>query len=223
MPRTVRIYGMSRNLGVTPPPEPGVEVWLSNNESGYRQRLPRALDEWTRYFNFHSRQWIDKTYIQGSKWYKEHGQGRPIYMLKAWDDIPGSVAFPRETVQQYFATPKGPNQFFTFSGAWMTALAIMEGFERIEYWGFALRDQKRPKERYEYERPCFFYWVQQARDRGIEVVYQEEIAKLPFVAGDPDTYDGLLYGYATRPEADWDGPSGLWAFSKPELTHVNQS
>ena len=164
-------------------------------------RLPRALKEWTRYFNLHSRKWMDFKYPQGVEWYIKQGPDRPIYFQKHQPDIPGSKVFPREEIQQFFATPKGPNRYFSCTVTWQIAFAIYEGFERIELWGFALSDSKpNASDCYTHERPCFFYWVKQARDRGIEVVYQPEVMKIPFVPGDPDTYDGLLYGYETKPE-----------------------
>ena len=90
----------------------------------------------------------------------------------------------------------------------------MEGFERIELWGFALRDKPhKPHNCYKFERPCFFYWVKQARDRGIEVTYQKEVEKIPFEPGDPATYDGPLYGYSTTPDEDWDLNKEDWKSS----------
>ena len=203
MPKTVRIYGMARNLKRTPPPEKGEEVWLSNNEHGYQIRLPRALGEWTTWFNLHSRAWIDSTYRKKSQWYIDNANGRPVYMLKSWPDIPTSIEFPGKKIQEYFATKKGPNRYFTCSVCWLIAFAIMEGYERIELWGFALTDKpdkNRKNECYKYERPCFFYWVKQAQDRGIEVVWQKEVDNYPFEPGDPDAWDGPLYGYETKPE-----------------------
>ena len=130
-----------------------------------------------------------------------------IYFQKPQPDVPCSVAFPRTVIQAAFATAKGPNRYFTCSVCWMIALAILEGFERIELWGFELRDTK-PGSVFAFERPCFAYWVQQARERGVDVFYQEAITRLyehgKMVPGDPDAYTGLLYGYATKPEPEWD-------------------
>lgn len=202
--RTVRIYGTAANLSKTPPALDGQEVWLANNPRGYQIRLPRALNEWTRWFNLHSRAWMLHKYPQGWKYYCEEAKGRPIYFQKAQPEVASSLAFPREEIQRYFAIGGKPNCYFTASVCWMIALAIYEGFGRIELWGFALSNTKlRTGECYEWERPAFFYWVQQARDRGITVTYQREIEKLPFAPGDPITYDGPLYGYATKPELDW--------------------
>lgn len=196
MPRVVRICATAPNLTEMPPPQPGVEVWLANWHKGYNRKLPRLLGEWTRYFNLHSRRHMNATYPHGVRWYKSQDGTRPIYFQKHQPDIPGSTPFPREAVEQHFG-----HSYFTFSGAWMAAFAIMEGFERIEFWGFMLRDKPdRHNECYKFERPCFFYWVQEARNRGIEVIYQQEIADLPFEPGDPHTYTGTVYGFETKPE-----------------------
>ena len=200
--KTVRIYGMAHNLTKSPPAPKGQGVWLSNSPGSYERRLPRALGEWTRWFNLHSRAHMLKAYPKGFNYYKTVSDGRPIYFQKIQPDVPASVVFPRERIQEAFKLPDGsPNRFFSCTICWLIAFAILEGFERIELWGFALRDNKaNPGQCFAYERPGFFYWVQQARNRGIEVIYQKEIEKLPFKPGDPTTYTGPLYGYETKPE-----------------------
>ncbi len=207
---------MARNLPHTPVPPEGTEVWLSNFHGGYKRRHSRATNEFTRWFNLHSRKWMDHKYAVGVEWYKNHcSQERPLYTQKLQADIPGCKVFPREEIQQFFALPDGrPNRYFTCTVTWLIALAIYEGFERIELWGFALTDTK-PGEAHEWERPCFFYWVKQARDRGIEVTYQPEVMKIPFEPGDPTTYTGTLYGYDTKPEEDWDKSTGTWKQPQP--------
>lgn len=201
MAKTVRIYGTAPNLGQTPPPENGAEVWLANWHKGYNIRLPRALDEWTRYFNLHSRGHMDKTYPSGVKWYKSHDGSRPIYFQKHQPDIPGSTPFPRASIEALFPEAMSlTGKFFsTCSVCWMIPFAIMEGATRIELWGFALSDRK-PNNIYLIERPSFFYWVKKARSMGIEVTYQPEIDALPFEPGDPSTFTGPVYGYETKPE-----------------------
>lgn len=163
------------------------------------------MNEWTRWFNLHSKEHMLQKYPDTYIYYRKYAEGRPVYLQKAQSDVPSSVEFPRQQIQEFFATNKGPNRFFSCSACWMIALAIMEGFERIELWGFALRNDKRnPGHCYEFERPAFFYWVKQARDRGIEVTLTKEVEAIPFEPGDPDKYDGLLYGYSTKPEPDWN-------------------
>lgn len=207
--KIVRIYGTARNVREAPIREPDedIEVWLSNGTTTVLLRSPKAIHEWTRWFNLHSKKHILSTYPSAYTYYQTKAEGRPIYLQKAQPDIPTSVAFPREAIQAHFATSKGPMRYFTCSVTWLIAFAIMEGFERIELWGFELRDTK-PGSAFAWERPCFAYWVQRAREEGIEVWYQKEIEKLyeagKMIPGDPDTYDGLLYGYSTKPEVGWD-------------------
>lgn len=204
--KTIRILGMANNLGDMPPSELGMEVWASNSHRGYLKMLPRIFKdhEWTRWFNLHSRSHMRETYLSTLMWFLTQDGSKPIYTQKFWPDIPGCVEFPRQFIQDYFATEKGPNCYFTCSIAWLLAFAIISNPRRIELWGFTLQDKPdRKNECYKFERPCFFYWVQQARNRGIEVWYQSEIEALPFEPGDPDTYDGPLYGFGTKPEPDW--------------------
>ena len=208
MPKTVRIYGTARNLRDTPPRLPDVEVWVANGPTTLGLRLRRSIDdEWTRFFNLHSKAHIVGTYPSGWYYYKHKAQGRPIYLQKADPDIPTSIAFPYKEVQAFFATAKGPTRYFTCSAAWLIAFAIYEGFERIELWGFELRDTK-PHSAFAFERPCFAYWVKVAQDRGIEVYYQEAITKLyadgKMIPGDPEIYTGTLYGYDTKPGVGWN-------------------
>lgn len=217
----IRILGMSTNLNeMGRPDDPlNTETWPSNNYKGYQARIPRIVEEgeWTRWFNFHARAHWEEKYPSSVIWYLTRDGRKLFYTQKFWPDIPGCVAFPREYIQHHFATAKGPMRYFTCSIAWLLAYAILFNPRRIELWGFQLKDTK-PNEAYKYERPCFFYWVQQARDRGIEVWYQSEIAALPFEPGDPDAYTGPLYGYGTKPELGWDATTE--AFVQPHGCHV---
>lgn len=195
--KTVRILGMAPNLRNTPPSPSGIEVWLCNNPKGYNQNLRCVLVEWTRYFNLHSRRHMKSKYpANGYRYYQEEGaKGRLIVLQEAQPDIPGSIAFPRETLQEFFKTSDKPQRYFTCSVAWFIALAIYEGFERIELWGFELRPTKAL---YYIERPCFFYWVERARRFGVHVILPPELDTTKDAEpGDPNAYEGPLYGFET--------------------------
>lgn len=213
--KTVRIYGAARNVREAPikQPDDNVEVWLYNSPTTTLLRCPRAINEWTRWFNLHSKHHILSTYPSAWSYYQDKAAGRPIYLLKAHSDIPTSITFPREAIQQFFATSKGPNRYFTCSVCWLIAFAILEKFERIELWGFELRDTK-PGSVFAWERPCFAYWVQQAKLHGVDVLYQKVIHKLEesgkLIPGDPDLYDGKLYGYSTKSEVGWNIDKEQW-------------
>lgn len=194
--KTVRILGTSRNLGVMPRTPAGTDVWVANSRRSYNKLLPRVISEgeWTRWFNLHSRAHMDETYPRDVAWWKQLDGSKPFYHQRLQVDLPGSKVFPRDAIQAFF--PESP-RYFSCSICWMLALAIMEGFERVEFWGVRLSDHKNTPT-YAFERPCFFYWVEKARSRGITVIYPDEVgAGEP---GDPATYTGPLYGFETKPE-----------------------
>lgn len=156
---------------------------------------------------------MEGTYPAGFSYYKTQANGRPVYFQKIQPDVPTSIAFPYKEIQQFFATRRGPNRYFTCSICWLIAAAVFWGFSRIELWGFELRDTK-PGSAFAWERPCVAYWIKAARDAGATVQYQAAIEKLykdgKMIPGDPDDYDGPLYGYDTKPEPDWDKVRGTW-------------
>ncbi len=184
--KTVQILGAAPNLSETPLIS-GAERWGCNNPRVYRIRFPEALHTCTRWFNFHTTSHIKARYLGGYNWYTK--QSIPIYLQAAQPDIPTSLAFPRQVVQEHFGTPLALNKFFNCSASWLIAFAIIEGFERIELWGFELRRDKE----YDWERPCFFYWVDQAKRAGVDVFIPPGVDISE--PGDPSAYDGPLYGY----------------------------
>lgn len=190
-PRTVQILGTGPNIIETPNSD--AERWCANYHRAYRIRFPEALTTWTRWFNLHTINHIKKRYPAGYRWYTE--QSKPIYLQSAQEDISTSLAFPREELQAHFSIDGNPFRFFTCSVAWLMALAIYEGFERIELWGFHLSTTNY---KYRFERPCFFYWINRARELGIDVYLPPNIEVTE--AGDPATYDGWLYGWEPHTE-----------------------
>ncbi len=163
------------NIGKTPALAEGVERWCCNDPRTYvRIGFPQALKTWTRWFNVHRPAHIEKRHPNFTRWARE--QYLPIYTLEADATIPGNVIFPGLQLIARF-----DDNFFTHQAAWLVALAMAEGFERIELWGYqfgagtmrtALTEHK-----YAFERPCITYWLARAKQMGIEVVAPPE-AKL---------------------------------------------
>lgn len=168
------------------------ETWCCNQRRGYNKWLTRIIEEseWDRWFNLHSRYHMAVTYPRDVEWYKQ--QTKAIYFQKVYPDIPASLAFPKDRILEAFNT-----RYFTCSAAWLTAFAILEQAERIEYWGVEVAKRKPT---YSWERPCLFYWVNEARKRGIDIWYPEWLDWDLDEAGDGSTYSGPLYGFETRPE-----------------------
>lgn len=194
MPHVVQILGGAPNL--TQCPDIGSERWCSNNPRTYRIKFPQVMKpgsgHWTHWFNMHSKRHMLVTYPNGYKWYGE--QQNPIILQEAQLDIPSSITFPRQAVQDFFGGPElgSPGRYFTFSGSWQIAYAIsLQKFTRIELWGFELKRDRQ----YDFERPCFFYWINRAREAGIDVFLPEAVEIT--APGDPTTYSGPLYGFET--------------------------
>lgn len=59
--------------------------------------------------------------------------GIPIYVSKKWPDVPNTVEYPIEEIKANFP------HYFMDSFSYMFALAIHEGFERIELYGIDFR------------------------------------------------------------------------------------
>ena len=59
--------------------------------------------------------------------------GIPIYVSKKWPDVPNTVEYPIEEIKMNFP------HYFMDSFSYMFALAIHEGFERIELYGIDFR------------------------------------------------------------------------------------
>lgn len=206
--KTVRILGNAPNLAEMPPTPPEWEVFACNQKRGYAKWLPRIYDacyggpEWTRWINLHSREHMVKTYPKDFEFFKT--QTKPIYFQQPQPDVPSSRAFPYKDILQFFG-----HRYFTCSAAWLIAFAIFEGFERIELWGFQVSKRKWS---FAWERPCIFYWIQEAQRRGIEV-WWPKIGTEDWdfsEAGNPYTYTGDLYGYSTKPEPGWNPHTDDW-------------
>ena len=60
--------------------------------------------------------------------------GIPIYVAKKWPNVPNTVEYPIDKVSKEFGV-----KYFMNSMAYMFAIAILEGYERIETYGIDLR------------------------------------------------------------------------------------
>jgi len=121
-----------------------------------------------------------------SRWYETHdrdlfpqafppehlawlrAQHIPLYMADAYLDIPAAVRFPRERLMEKFG------RYFTSSMAWMLALAIDEGYQRIRLYGMDLMGDSE----YEVQRSCIEYLIGLARGLGREVWLPPQCALL---------------------------------------------
>jgi hypothetical protein len=109
---------------------------------------------------------------------KHNRKNVPIYMQKAWKDIPGSVELPLKEITAKFIPGKKP--YYTSSVAYMIGLAMLMEFKEIEFYGFDMGT----KTEYHYQRANFEYWIGLAHGLGYKV-------SLP----GSEILTGKLYGY----------------------------
>ena len=195
--KTVRIYGLANGVEKAPVAD-GIEVWCINSPRSMRIQRFAALREWTRWFNLHTLHHIRLRDARGYAYLQRKDGRRPVYLQEVDPTIPGSIPFPVEAVLAFAG-----HRFFTCTGVWLIALAMIEGFTRIEIYGYRLE----PTGEHAYQRPGFLYWVQRARAAGIEVVIPKGCIGHPkgdgteTAPGNPLTYTGPLYGY--EPHNAW--------------------
>lgn len=154
--RTVAICGTagsSRAEVMNQPPE--VEMWGLNHSYEW---MPR----WDRWFELHDpTHWPSAYNGKHWEWLRSQSRERPIYMVRAREDVPASVTFPLELV-----TANGQFEpYFTSSIAYMLALAIAEGFEEIRLLGVNMSIDSE----YGYQRAACEYWLGIAAAKGVRV------------------------------------------------------
>jgi hypothetical protein len=128
-----------------------------------------SLKDWDRWFDIHPVEATD--YHRGIlakrpeawAWYRRQPVGRPIYLTEAHPDVPASVAFPRQMVQDTLKTSR-----FTVSVDWLIGLAVCEGFQRIVLNGIGTRMEAD----FQYAHQGILYWLGYAEGRGIDLVIE---------------------------------------------------
>lgn len=158
--KTVQLLGGGRTHGVPPVFVPGAERW-GLNDLAFR-RFSGQFDEWTRWWDLHPTEHILAKRQQAYEWYR--GQSKPVYRLERDPLIPSSLAYPFAEIAEFFRTRR-----FGLQLDYMLALAIFEGFERIELVWFHMRER-------EYAGAQTLFWLGQAQARGVEVVIHGDSA-----------------------------------------------
>jgi hypothetical protein len=170
---TVALVGFSSDTRhLAPYEDEDTEIW-SLNEAGVKSWMKR----WDRWFQLHPPANFTRSNNQNDPhhfdWLK--AQTKPIYMQDVYDYIPASVKYPLDEVKAKYGG------YFTSTAAFMLALAMLEGFERIEIFGISMGSQTE----YHYQRANFEYMIGLARGLGFEV---ELLPQTPLCKGQ-------LYGY----------------------------
>lgn len=106
------------------------------------------------------------------KWLKNN-KDIPVYMIAEHPDVPKSVQYPLKEVMDLLPVSRRRN-VFTSSFDFLMGLAVHEGFERIEPYGFDMGSDTE----YLYQREGAAYWIGYCDAKGIEVVLPNNSALL---------------------------------------------
>lgn len=97
----------------------------------------------------------------------------PLYMLIQHPEVPMCVRYPIEGVQDLVPLNRR-RKVFSSSFDYLMGLAIYEGFERIECYGFEMGSDTE----YKYQREGAAYWIGYCDAKGIELILPENTALL---------------------------------------------
>lgn len=177
--KKVAILGFAESYREAPFDDPSVHIAGMNE-------LWRYLPRWDSWFEMHPRaifaehgnrdQAAHLAYLQGLD------GSRPVYMLEAHSDIPGSRAYPiNEVTLGVF--PRHVGAYFTSTVSFMLALAIYQKAEWIGLYGIDLASDTE----YTQQRAATEYLIGLAHGMGIEV---------HVATGSALMKSGRIYGYS---------------------------
>jgi len=190
--KTVAMVGWSpQSCGLAPYNEPNIhlngmlEIWSLN-----QIHAMAWFKNWTRWFQMHkSDSYMRQRSLRGVlghyDWLKQDHGENIIYMQFKHDEIPNSVEYPLvEVTQKYLSKIKKGKEivkYFTSTFAFMVPIAIMEGFQRIELYGFEMT----ASEEWAPQKACAEFWIGFAAGKGLEIYLPEGNHLL----------EGPIYGY----------------------------
>jgi hypothetical protein len=164
--KTVAIVGAAWSSRAWAPYEDlAVEIWTLNEMHG-RSGLGRI----TRWFDVHPKKIFMQNTRHGHRDWMEEKHPFPIYTQRIYDNVPSSVPYPLAEIQKTLLTRIWRNdrqikKIFSSTVAYMVALALYEGFERIELFGIELV----MTDEWAYQREALSFWLGKADGMGIEV------------------------------------------------------
>jgi hypothetical protein len=160
--KSVAIVGYAASTrGLAPFDDPSFEIWGLN-------QLNRFITRADRWFEMHD---VWNEHVVDETNHEEFIKGLPIpvYMPKVDPNVPNSVRFPKDALVKEFGI-----EYFTSTIAEMLALAIYEGFTRINLYGIDLI----VGEEYTHQKPCAEFWLGIAHAKNIIVTIPETSALL---------------------------------------------
>lgn len=162
--RQIAIIGLAPSHDLAPWDDETWEKWGLPWDSGYWPRYDRL-------FELHDRAHLDAEHYPHGYLERLESVYVPLYMQEAY--FPSATKYPKAEIAALVG------DYFTSSVAYMLAMAIYEGVDRIGLWGIDMSED------YNGQRPNFEYLLGFARGRGIDVVIHESSPLLK----------GPLYGW----------------------------
>lgn len=157
----VAMVGFAEGSNEVPWKDESMEIWACND---LPQRYERIESRFDRSFQFHSDH--DRMRVAWPDWDNHLSWLRvphdfPIYMQEKYANVPSSVRFPKEKIEDM--VPHG--WYFAHSFCWMIAFAIWLEFEEIHLYGVGAAHGEPIS-----AMKCLHYWIGVAEGRGISVV-----------------------------------------------------
>lgn len=183
--KTVAVVGMSPvTSGLAPYQEKNVELWGLNEA-----HLFNVMKRWDRWFQLHQTSYLMKNMsLKGKAGHWDWlgiKRGKPIYLQFQNPLVPDSIEYPLQDISDKFLSKirRGTKKikYYTSTFSYMIALALYEGFNRIEIYGFDMD----MKQEYWKQRANGEFWLGVATGKDVEIVLPETSFLL----------SGILYGY----------------------------
>lgn len=163
MTKTVAIVGNGPSRVHAPH---GSNAWTMNNHCLLWDFEPGAV------FEMHPDALTTPRYDDTYRAWLRQPHPFPIYMHEAHPEIPASVTFPRQQIRYGHFVKKGREMikdFYSTTVPYMLALALHQGFERVELWGVDLKSYARQA-----HRDCVFFWLGILGAHGVEIYMPED-------------------------------------------------
>lgn len=192
--RKVALVGGAPTLVYAPWDDFGWEIWA---HASCAQRCKRV----DRYFDPHPRHCFEEKAKNGFFNYYEWLQTLtiPIYMQDKFRDIPASVKIPKDRILTEH------RRFLHSTGAWMVALAMLEGVETIGCFGMHFDGAGERQA----QRENFLYWLGLFEGNGGRVVTPPSCTLFAV-----DT----LYGYESHTAEQYEARKKMHANDKADPT-----
>ena len=201
--KTVALVGAAFNTGTWAPfGDEGVEIWTLNEIHGEHWVEEEHVTAW---FQIH-RKWSFTREHRFNHWeWLQEEHPFPIYMQRAFDDVPMSDKYPlREIQKELIHIVRGElpiKKVFGSTFDYAMALALREGFERIELYGIEMLLEGE----YAHQRETMSFWLGKADGMGVDVWLPEQSSLLlQPLYGYEETRKGDT-GEVMRPPDDYEG------------------